>query len=138
MNENLSYRLLPQTTSDWMRLRKFFEGEKGFVPPVHLAMASVAETADGDIAGAVVLQMVSYLGPLKIDSRWTGKVDYVRLKDPIDETFRQGMKPHLIMQGYVAITADQRVAEIAELAGMTRRPEAILLIQEFNGHTVIG
>ncbi|HXP82560.1 MAG TPA: hypothetical protein VN976_21860 [Verrucomicrobiae bacterium] len=138
MNDELRYGLLPQTTEDWARLRKFFQGERGFVPPTHLGMASVAETPEGEIAGAVILQMVSYLGPFKIDPRWTGLVDYAKLKEPIDETFRKGLKPHLVIQGYVAITSDERIARIAEVAGMERKRDAVLLVQEFGEHTVIG
>jgi hypothetical protein len=138
MSDELSYRLLPQTVPDWTRLRKFFEGERGFVPPPHLGIASVAETPAGEIAGAVILQMVSYLGPLKIDPRWVRQVNYASLKAPIDETFRNGNKPHLILQGYVAITSDWRIARVAELAGMARKSEAILLVQEFGEHTLIG
>lgn len=132
MNENLSYRLLPQTVPDWMRLRKFFEGTRGFIPPIQLGMAAVAETGEGEIVAGAILQMVSYLGPFKIDSRWTGKVDYAKLKAEVDSVYQKNPQKALIIAGYVAMTTDEAVARLAESAGMIRQHGTILLVQEFN------
>jgi hypothetical protein len=136
-SEKLFYRLLPQTEPDWQRLRAFFEGKPGFIPPIQLGTASVAETADGEIVGAVIVQPVSYMGPLSIDPDWTGQVDYAALKAPIDDIFKNGNKTHLIIQGYIVLTTDERIARIAEMSGMDRKPEAILLVQTFGGDVVI-
>lgn len=135
--EPLTYRLLPQT--DWERVRKFFEGTNGFVPRPQLGVAAVAENLAGEIVGAVILQPVSYLGPFHVDDNYTRQVDYAALKAEIDKTFSADTKSHLIIKGYIAMTSNEAIARIAEMSGMERKPEAILLVENFDGeHTIIG
>jgi hypothetical protein len=135
--ESLLYRLI--TKDEWEpRLTPIFQKINKFMPPAELAVASIAEDRD-KIVAMVALQMVSYLGPLYIDEDYARKVDYKLLKAPIDAVYSKSMTKPLIIQGYVAMTSDEAVARIAEIAGMTRKPEAILLVQEFgDGHTIIG
>lgn len=135
--QSLLYRLI--TKEEWEpRLTPIFRELNKFMPPAELAVASVAE--DGDrIVGMVALQMVSYLGPLWIDPEYARTVDYRALKAPIDEIYRKNPNKPLIISGYVAMTSDERIARIAEMAGMRRETKAILLVQEFGDkHTMIG
>lgn len=131
MRDELNYRMLPQTEADWQRLRGFFHGTPGFLPPTHLGMAAVAETKDNEIVGSVVLQLLSYMGPFKIREDHQGKVDYITLKSLIDGSFEHKGKSALIIPGYVAMTGDERVAKLAQFAGM-KRIGPIVLIEEFD------
>lgn len=131
--EQIEYNLMPQSTENWDRLREFFKGEPAFVPDPELGVASVATLPDGTLAGALILQMVSYLGPFKIHEAYRGHVDYVGMKKLIDAKFTAARPGHLIIPGYVALTADESLARIAEHMGMTRKPECIVLVQEFSG-----
>src|ERR1700688_2993059 len=125
---SLLYRLI--TKQEWDRLTPIFQGMNKFMPPAELAVASIAE-ADGEIAAMVALQMVSYMGPLYINPKYTNLVDYKSLKAPIDAVYSKSTTKPLIVQGYLVLTSDERIARIAEMAGLVRKPEAILLIQEF-------
>jgi hypothetical protein len=124
----IEYRLLRQ--DEWPKLVKFFEGEKGFVPPKEIGVASCAFDEAGNIVGALILQMVSYMGPLKIEPGYTGTVNYMRMKDGIDELFRNGKRSPLIIKGYIVMTEDEHIARMAEVAGM-ERAECVTLIQRF-------
>jgi hypothetical protein len=124
----LFYRQLPQTEEDWARLRSFLGDVKGFVPPAHLGVAAIADTFDGEIAAALVLQMVPYLGPFKVGEGWAGRVDHARLRAVIDQTFKGDKQNALIVRGYVAMTDDEGIATIAERAGM-RRLDCITLVR---------
>lgn len=141
MNQNgheksLLYRLIAK--NEWDRLTPIFQEIKKFMPDRELAIASVAED-HGEIVAMTCLQMLSYIGPLWINEKYTRQVDYRALKAPIDEVYKKNPNKPLIISGYVAMTSDERIARIAEQAGMTRKPEAILLIQEFGPeHTIIG
>jgi hypothetical protein len=126
--EHLTYRLLPQ--EDWPKLVEFFKGEKGFVPPRELGVASVAQDDMGNIVGAMVLQLVSYLGPFKIDSSHTGEVNYLRLKEGIDELFKSGKRSPLIIKGYIVMTDDPKIAKMAEFSGM-EKCDCATLVQLF-------
>jgi hypothetical protein len=132
---SLLYRLIVK--QDWDRLAPIFQQINKFMPDRELAIASIAE--DGpDIVAMTCLQMVSYIGPLWIDQKYTNKVDYRALKAPIDEVYKKSTNKPLIIQGYVAMCGDERIARIAEMAGMRREPNAILLVQEFGDqHTLI-
>jgi hypothetical protein len=73
-----------------------------------------------------------------VDERYANKINYRLLKEPIDNIFKQSANKPLIIQGYIALTADERIARIAEGAGMERKKEAILLVQNFGEvHTVL-
>lgn len=122
------YRELPQTDEDWKRLRTFLVDVKGFIPPTHLGVAAVAERDDGKIVGALVLQMVPYLGPFKIDEDYQGYVKPENLKAVVDGTFRAKGESALIVRGYLALTDNESVARIAEKAGM-RRLDCITLVE---------
>jgi hypothetical protein len=114
----ITYRKIEQTDEEWARLREFMKGVKGFIPPTHLGVAAVAEE-EGEIVGAVILQMVPYLGPLKISEEYEREVSYTELRKQIDSMF-DGKGDALIMQGYFAVTDDPRVARIAEFAGLEK------------------
>jgi hypothetical protein len=135
--EHIDYALMPQSTENWDKLREFFKTEPAFVPDPELGVASVATLQDGTLAGALILQMVSYLGPFKIHEAYRGHVDYVKMKKLIDAKFQSARPGHLIIPGYVALTADESLARIAEQMGMTRKPECITLVQEFGGHVIV-
>ena len=127
----LQYVALEQTEEAWDELRKFFVGTRGFIPPPSLGTAAVAKTDTGKIVSGVVLQMLPYIGPLKVDPEWEARVDFRALKRVIDNSFtKRGTSP-LIIQGYVGMISDPRVANIAEFAGM-RRINPIVLIEDFN------
>lgn len=133
--DNLLYHLIAQ--EEWSRLVPIFQKLNKFMPPAQLAIASIAETSQGEIGAMVAVQAISYMGPLYLNPKF--EIDYARLKAPIDEVYSKGKKSPLILQGYVAMTADEQVARIAESAGMTRHRDAILLTQEFGEqHTLIG
>lgn len=131
----ITYKTLPSTDSDWNKLRVFMSDTKGYVPPRQLGVASVALTESGDIIGGLVLQPVSYLGPFKVHPDWRGHVDYVALKQVIDDCYKPtkpGIFGPLIIQGYVALTDDERIARMAEFAGMTRMKNCIVLVQNID------
>lgn len=128
----ITYRALPQTAEDWARLHLFMRDVKGYVPPPQLGVASVAETDTGEIVGGLVLQMAPYLGPFKVAEDWRGRVDYVALKKVIDACYKpakEGFFGPLIIQGYMALTDDERIARMAETAGMKRLANCIVLVQ---------
>lgn len=126
----LFYRQLPQTVEDWARLRTFMKDVKGFIPSQPgLAVAAIADTMDGEIAGALVLQMVSYLGPFFIAPKWRGHVNPTDLKRVIDSTFKDPGPGSLIIQGYVALTDNEAIARMAVDAGMKRMENCITLVQ---------
>ncbi len=107
------------------------------MPPAELAIASIAEDGN-EIVAMTCLQMVSYIGPLWINEKYANRVDYKALKAPIDAVYSKSTTKPLIVQGYLALTSDERIARIAEQSGMIRKPEAILLVQEFGSeHTIM-
>lgn len=105
---------------------------RGYVPPRQLGLAAVAETESGRMVGGLVLQMCPYLGPFKIDPAFRGHIDYIALKQAIDSCYKpkdSGFFGPLIIQGYVALTDDERISRMAENAGMERIKNAIVLVQ---------
>lgn len=124
----LTYSAIEQTEEAWADARSFFSGAPGFVPPASFGLGAVAKNQSNEIVSGLILQILPYLGPFKTRDDYQGKVDYSRLKSIIDGTFSKGKFPSLIIQGYVAMTADERVAKLAEFAGM-KRIHPIVLIQ---------
>ncbi len=130
----ICYKLLPQ--EQWERLRPIFDELKMFMPPAPLAVASIAES-EGQLIGILVLQMVPYAGPLWIHPDWRGKVDYVALKKTLDKVFPQEGNGKLLINGYVVMTGDERIAKMAEISGM-RRLDCITLFQGFGEANVLS
>lgn len=128
--EELTYSILPQ--EEWPKLQEFFKGEKGFVPPANLGVAAVGKDSQGIIRTAVILQLVSYLGPLKSEREYQNSVDYKKLKAPLDELFKSGKRAGLIINGFIALPQNEHVAKIAEEAGMERL-DCPVLVETFGG-----
>ena len=135
--ETISYGLMPHFPENWDKLREFFRGEPAFIPDPELGVASVATLPTGEVVGGLILQMVSYMGPFKVHPLYAGAVDYVKLKRLIDEKFKNGRGSNLIINGYIVLTADERIAKMAEIAGMERKPECITLVQTFDGAPIV-
>lgn len=134
-HEIINYRVLPSTDGDWARLKQFMADVRGYIPPRQLGLAAVAETERGKIVGGLVLQMCPYLGPFKIDPEFRGHIDYIALKKIIDSCYKpkdSGIFGPLIIQGYVALTDDERISRMAENAGMERLHNAIVLVQKIS------
>lgn len=134
----VGYGLLEQTPENWEKLRQFFSDVPSFVPEPQLGIASVARLPDGTIVGGLMLQMVSYMGPFKIHPLYAGSVDYVQMKKLVDEQFLAKRKGHLIIPGYIVLTADERIARMAQHAGMTRKTDCITLVQEFGDTQIVA
>src|SRR5271154_6348962 len=137
MTELLRYRALPNydLTKDgneryWEKMREFFKGQPGFIPPMALGTAAIALNDDNDIVAAGILQMVTYMGPIRIAPDYRNEVDFMAMKKILDGTFSAGKRGSLIIQGYIALTADERQAQLAEFCGM-KRIKPIVLIQNF-------
>jgi hypothetical protein len=127
MKEELSYEGIKPTKEAWDELREFFKGTKGFVPPPGLGEAAIARNPDGKIVSALVIQLCPYMGPLKTEEGYQGHVDFRQLKEIIDNNFSKGMKESLIIQGYIVLTSDERIAKLAEFNGMTRIHPKVLI-----------
>jgi hypothetical protein len=137
MSEQLRYDSIPNAglTKEanvryWDELREFFSGQPGFIPPMGLGAASIAVNENDELVAAGVMQLVTYLGPIRIREDYRNKVDFMAMKKLMDGTFSQGKRGSLLIQGYIAMTADERVAKLAEFVGM-KRIHPIVLIQNF-------
>ena len=125
---DLEYRLLPQV--QWERIREFFKDQKAYIPPPSLGVASVA-LSDGELAAALILQLVAYLGPLHVAKGFENKVNYRHLKANIDDIYKNGRSP-LIINGYIALPQSEQVAALAEATGMTRLECPAILVETFD------
>jgi hypothetical protein len=125
----LEYRILEP--KEWDKLRQFFEGENAFVPPPELGVASVA-VSNGELAASLVLQMVSYLGPLKVREGCESRINYRRLKANIDNIFKSGKRGPLIINGYIALPQKREVAELAKATGMQELTPPAVLVECFD------
>jgi hypothetical protein len=75
---------------------------------------------------------------LFVNQKYAGKVDARSLIAPIDAVYSKSSKKPLIIQGYIAVCDDERIARLAEMAGMTRKPEMVLLVKEFGEEHAIS
>lgn len=109
----MKYRLLePQ---EWERLAEVLP--PALIPTPETAAAAVALDEDGEIQGALFLQLQLHMEPLLIRR---SDVSFRHLQRTLEEKVqdRKGLC-------YFAFTDDERVARMAEIGGMERIPMQI-------------
>ena len=102
----LTYRLL--TPDEWPKLDALIPRE--FIPSPETSLVAIAEDDSGRIRGQLTLQLQWHLEPLTIEHP---SVNFLRLKETLDNQLR-----NFPGSCYYAFVDNERVAEMAELAGL--------------------
>jgi hypothetical protein len=111
-----AYRLLRH--DEWDRIAPIFEQQGHVVPHPEIANVAIAESADGQILGFLMLQMVLHAEPLWIDESERGKVSWKRLLGVLESLFEGP-------SCYYVFAPDEHVARMAEAVGMEKLPYAV-------------
>lgn len=106
----LIYRTLPM--EEWPRVAQVLEAHQMHVPHPQMASAHIAETLEGQIVGAGILQLVLHAEPWIVEDGWHGHVDLLR----IERLMQSKLIGHPILPGYVLVAVDERQAKLARLA----------------------
>ena len=99
--------------SEWGRLEDLVNGQ-GPIPPPEVAVAAVAETDEGELAGVLFVQMTYHMEPLAIDPEHRGAVSFKRLHKVLEEQL--GGAP------YFAFSESSLVGKMCKLVGMKQLP----------------
>lgn len=107
----LIYRMLD--SSEWGRLDSLVNGQ-GPIPAPETAVAVVAETEEGELVGALFVQMVFHMEPLVISPEHRGEVNFKRMQELLKEQL--GGAP------YFAFSDSSVVGKMCKLVGMKQLP----------------
>ncbi len=107
----MNYRML--TAEEWPSLDSLVNGQ-GPVPSPEVAVAAVAETDEGDIVGVLFVQMVFHMEPLAIHPDYTGKVNFKKMQEILEE--QVGTAP------YYAFSDSPVVGKMCKHVGMKQLP----------------
>lgn len=86
----LNYRLLP--LEEWDRLKGLVADRA--LPDPEAAIAAVAETEDGDLAGVFFVQIALHMEPLVINPEHTKELDIRRLHQVLTQDGEMELTPH--------------------------------------------
>ncbi len=106
----INYRML--TAEEWPTLDSLVNGQ-GPIPSPEVAVAAVAED-DGVVVGVLFVQMVYHMEPLAIHPDYTGKVNFKKLQEMLEE--KVGTAP------YFAFSDSPVVGKMCKHVGMKQLP----------------
>lgn len=110
---SLTYRFLQ--TEEWDRLDELVNGE-GPIPPPTISNVAVAEDEDGEIVGALFLQLALHMEPLIITEKGKGKVDFRSFKDLLEASIASAESV------YYVFSPDAKIGKMCRVGGMTQLP----------------
>lgn len=106
----MRYRML--TNAEWERLRPEFTRRGWHLPAPEMSQCFIAETEDGELAGAILLQIVLHAEPAFVTPGFEGHVNFLRLHKLIEDgVARAGLFP-----GYAVVVTDDRQRGLVRLA----------------------
>lgn len=108
----LNYRLLPH--NEWDRLEKLM-GDAA-VPDPETAIAAVAETEDGELAGAFFVQVALHMEPLVMSPEHSGELNVQKLHDVLQREGRMATTPHY------TFSESSEAGKACKLMGMQQLP----------------
>lgn len=109
----LNYRLLKP--EEWSKLDSLINGQ-GSIPGPESSEVAVAEDEEGNLVGALFIQMTMHMEPLVISPESKGAVNFSLLKKTLMEDVGLEHTP------FYAFSGDARVGKMCKLEGMKQLP----------------
>lgn len=110
----LNYRML--SAEEWSKLVPLIEGLDGPIPSPESSEVAVAEDEEGNLVGALFLQMTLHMEPLVIDPSGRGAVNFLKLRETLEGSGELAHVP------YYVFSEDPRVGKMCKLGGLRQLP----------------
>ena len=108
----LNYRLLP--SEEWNRLKGLLGNMA--LPDPEAAIAAVAETEEGDLAGVFFVQIALHMEPLVVNPTFSEELDLQKLHEVLKEEGEMDCTPHY------TFSSSPEAGKACKLMGMKQLP----------------
>lgn len=110
---SLTYRFLQ--TEEWHRLDGLVNGD-GPIPSPTISNVVVAEDEEGEIVGALFMQLALHMEPMVIAEKGRGKVDFRVFQDLLEASIGSSEA------NYYVFSPDAKIGKMCRVGGMTQLP----------------